>query len=79
MRVRFQVDCGKLNQFCRDEGVSSYPTMMFYDANNDMSRERVKARDHSELTAWVKEHAEKVARAGSAPIHASTLSPSIEH
>ena len=55
-----EIDCGKLSQVCRNNGVSSYPTIQFFDANNNMQMEQVRARDHGELTTWLKEHAEAV-------------------
>lgn len=52
-----EVDCSSLEQVCRNNGVSSYPTIKFYDANNDMQQSPVKARDHQELTEFLNEHA----------------------
>ena len=68
-----EVDCGQLEQACRDNGVSSYPTMKFYDANNEMAPTPVKARDHAELTTFLKEHAQPVVKV-SCLLHGCCLS-----
>ena len=57
-----EVDCGQLEQVCRDNGVSSYPTVKFYDANADMAPSPVKAKDHQTMTDFLNEHAKPVAK-----------------
>jgi thiol-disulfide isomerase/thioredoxin len=59
-----EVDCGVTEKTCRDHGVSSYPTLKFYDANSDMRESPVKARDHQELTAFLQKTAAPLAKVG---------------
>lgn len=70
-----EVDCGELEQVCRDQGVSSYPTIKFYDANNDMSVSPVKARDNQQLTDFLNENAQPVAKVGTRAARFVVISP----